>query len=185
MMATTAKRSNKTLYFTQEDEDQALLKKAEQLLAEERFSSFNELGKEALRRFLADMTADQPASAVAADIDTLQQQLARIEAAVTQTSAPLPPELAEQVAGSAQQAAMLNTKMDEVLEQFASIGETIRTELVGRLGEIERHMSSLADQYQQLEASRQPPPQPEAVAAPPPREADPLVQRLGRLLERF
>ncbi|MDX2097945.1 MAG: hypothetical protein SFW36_09225 [Leptolyngbyaceae cyanobacterium bins.59] len=88
-MAPTAKKtSSKTVTFTQDEADQALLAAIEEELAEEQYASFGELCKEALHAFFAgeDEEKGNLEGGSYPDLETLKDQLTRLEQQIGQIS---------------------------------------------------------------------------------------------------
>ena len=168
-MATTTKKSQ-SISFSQTAEDKALLEAIEQAMAEQRYANFNELGKAALRQFLA---TNEPASASLdaqpsdQQFTMLQQQLARMEQAFATKESP--------------QLSQIENQLSRLIEQIEQLGNKITQPLA----ELQNQVTRLDQMINAKGASPMPTPEPEEPDTVQARELDPVVRRLSTLLENF
>ena len=190
-MATPTKKSQ-SISFSQTAEDKAVLEAIEQAIAAQRYASFNELGKAALRQFLL---TNEPASPNAPPSDQqftlLQQQLARLEQAFTTQEAPQSSQMENQFARLMEQIAQVGDKITQPLadlqNQLTRLNQIINDQGARQTNEVETQLNRLALQLERLAVAASPmptpePAQPDTVQA---RELDPVVRRLSPLLENF
>jgi hypothetical protein len=192
-MPTTTKKSQ-SISFSQTAEDKALLEAIEQAMAKQRYASFNELGKAALRQFLLtnEPTSSSPnAQQSDQQFTLLQQQLARLEQAFTTKESPQSSQMENQLARLMEQIELLGDKVTQPLaelqNQLTRLNQMINDQGASQTNEFETQVNRLALQIERLEvaASRMPTPEPEEPDTVQARELDPVVRRLSTLLENF
>jgi Arc/MetJ-type ribon-helix-helix transcriptional regulator len=191
---TTTRKNTRSISFTQAADDKALAAAIEQALAEQRYASFDELGKAALRQFLS--TSEPAQTTPGAEQPTqqflnLQQQLDRLEQALTTKDAPPPSHLEEQLVQLTQQIGQLGDQVTqplaEVQRQVTRLEGVLAAIQTSQASELADQLSRLAQQIDRLEASGQPvtTSEPDEPAIVQQRELDPVLQRLSALLENF
>lgn len=133
-MAPTTKKTSRSISFTPAEADQALLEAIDHELAEQRYSSFSELCKEALRQLLLASQSEQPPLQLA----ELQQQLTRLEQALATKELPQFERFEDQLADLTRQLDQVNANVNQVLQPSP------------QLDQITTHLSRLSTQIEQV-----------------------------------
>jgi TolA-binding protein len=150
-------KTSKNVEFTNEAADETLLAAVENELNKQPQRTFSEICKEALWQFLYVPESVRPDS----------NKLNQLELQITQLQG-----------------------------QLASLEQRLAAKEASRLDKLESHLQQLSLQVGQLatalengrltySAPKVEPPEPEPEPVPPPEEVDPLLSRLGSLLDDF
>jgi TolA-binding protein len=150
-------KTNKQVEFTNEAADETLLAAVDNELAKQPHKTFSDLCKEALWQLLYVPESVRPCS----------DKLSQLESQITQLQG-----------------------------QLASLEQRIAAKEASRLDTLESHLQQLSLQVGQLATaidsggfsaprSQPQPPEEETAPLPPPQEVDPLLSRLGSLLDDF
>lgn len=188
-MTTTTRKNSRTISFTQNADDKALLATIEQVLAEQKYASFDDLGKSALRQLLtmpAQTTA--PTAPNEQSFTLLQEQLERIEQMVmAQAKTQTEERLASLVQLFVQLSENVTQSLADLQNHLVQLRQAVEVKSQSHEAEFADQLSRLALQVDRLEHTGrelETADADEAVVAQP-RELDPVLQRLTTLLENF
>lgn len=189
-------KTNKSVTFNQEVADQTLLAVIETELAKHPHKTFSDLCKEALWQFLYVPESVRPSPKTG----EMEQQISQLRQQVADLEQRLLPKASGQVQAvdshlPAPVYGQTEQQIAELQRQFAAFEQRVFAKESGRLETLERQLHQLSQQMMQLalQPNQRPGseglsplealPEPQPVTPEPPREVDPLLERLGGLLD--
>lgn len=143
-MATTSKKTSKSVAFTTDEADKALLKEIEALLAQGEYASFSDLCKDALEQFFFPETAPDITDTSTADVPLAEvhSQLEQVSAATSEILARL-----QQQASVLEQAGDSDlSKLESQITKLAQQLKQVDTRTAQTLAQIQRQITDLEQQ---------------------------------------
>jgi exonuclease VII large subunit len=150
-MAATSKKTSKSVAFTTDEADQALLKEIDALLAQQEYASFSDLCKDALEHFFFPEAAQPPVDAVTVDTPSAEQLL-QIQNQLEQMSnstGQILVQLQQQAASLEQAGGGKTTQLESQVTKLAQQLKQVDTRTAQLLNQIQQQLTELEQHLEQ------------------------------------
>jgi len=160
-MAPAAKKTNKTVSFTAEPEDQALLQAVTEIINRQEYSNFSDLCKDALEQFLAGPPAGaESLEPVLQQVAQLQHQITALEQTIANQDVGSLSQLEGQLIQISQQVEQGDSEVLQFLAQLqeqglssgSGSGEGFPEHLADQIDQIDEQVSQLAQRAKQSDS---------------------------------